>query len=177
VTLHVSGSAYEDNIFIQTAEQKEPHYVIGQDLVKAGVNAALPQLWVNRYDTRLAVNTTEAVNGTYDYPLTLNIPNAGEYTISSRMSDVDSQSSETLYLTFNGSPVWNLNYGAYTTTFEKGTTTEYGLRLISSKAPQITTGIGNVQTDDVQCTKVLRNGVIYILRGNNVYSIDGQLIK
>lgn len=177
VTLHASGSTYEDNIFIQMAEQKEPHYVIGQDLVKAGVNAALPQLWVNRYDTRLAVNTTEAVNGTYDYPLTLNIPKTGEYTISLQPSDVDSQSSETLYLTINGSPVWNLSYGAYTATFEKGATTEYGLRIISSNAPKITTGIGNVQSEDVQCAKVLRDGVIYILRGNNVYSIDGQLVK
>ena len=173
-----ADAAYTDRLFVQTDEDKEQNsYTIGQDLVKVGVSSKVAQMWVARYDDRLCLNTQKPVNGTADYPLGISVPQTGEYTISLQPSDVDTQSSETLYLTFNGSPVWNLNYGAYTTTFEKGTTTEYGLRLISSKAPQITTGIGNVQSEDVQCTKVLRDGVIYILRGNNTYSIDGQLLK
>ena len=145
--------------------------------MKVGVSSIVPQMWINRYDAKLCVNTAELTNGTADYPLGISVPQTGEYTISLQPSEVDSQSSETLYLTLDGTPVWNLNYGAYTTTFEKGTTNEYGLRLVGSNAPQITAGIGNVPTGDVQCTKVLRDGVIYILRGNNVYSIDGQLVK
>ena len=38
-------------------------------------------------------------------------------------------------------------------------------------------GIDNVQRDDVQCTKVLRDGQIVILRGEKVYSITGQEVR
>ena len=40
-----------------------------------------------------------------------------------------------------------------------------------------TQGLGDVQRDDVQCTKVLLDGTIYIRRGGNTYSIDGQRVK
>ncbi len=44
----------------------------------------------------------------------------------------------------------------------------------------IETDIENVQRDDVQCTKVqkfLREGQIYILRGNKTYTLQGQEVK
>ena len=40
--------------------------------------------------------------------------------------------------------------------------------------------IEDVQGDDVQCTKaqkILRNGQIYILRGEKVYTLQGQEVK
>jgi len=40
-----------------------------------------------------------------------------------------------------------------------------------------TQGLGDVQRDDVRCTKVLLDGTIYIRRGGNTYSIDGQRVK
>ena len=40
-----------------------------------------------------------------------------------------------------------------------------------------TTGVDNVPSDDVPCTKVIRNGQIYILRGEKVYSITGQEVR
>ena len=38
-------------------------------------------------------------------------------------------------------------------------------------------GIDNVQRDDVQCTKVLRDGQIFILRGGKVYDMTGQEVR
>ncbi len=38
-------------------------------------------------------------------------------------------------------------------------------------------GIDNVQRDDVQCTKVLRDGQIVILRGEKVYDMTGQEVR
>ena len=75
-----------------------------------------------------------------------------------------------------GQPVWNLSEGAFTATFEQGTTKRYGLR-ISAKTPHITTGSVNVQNDHVQCTKILIDNQIYIIRNNKVYTIDGKSIK
>jgi len=39
------------------------------------------------------------------------------------------------------------------------------------------TAVENVQSDNVQSTKVLRNGQLFILRGENVYTINGQMIQ
>ena len=41
----------------------------------------------------------------------------------------------------------------------------------------IATGIEDVQSDDVQCTKVVRDGQIYILRGDKIYNAQGALVK
>ena len=43
--------------------------------------------------------------------------------------------------------------------------------------PAIGTGIEDIQGDDVQCTKVIRNGQIYILRGDKTYTLQGQEVK
>ena len=38
-------------------------------------------------------------------------------------------------------------------------------------------GIEDVQSDQVPCTKVLRNGQIFILRGDKTYTVTGQEVK
>ncbi|MBQ7698683.1 MAG: choice-of-anchor D domain-containing protein [Paludibacteraceae bacterium] len=38
-------------------------------------------------------------------------------------------------------------------------------------------GIDDVQSNDVQCTKVLRDGTIYILRGEKIYTATGQVVR
>ena len=40
-----------------------------------------------------------------------------------------------------------------------------------------TEGVEDVQGDNVQCTKLLRNGQIYILRGEKVFTLTGQAVK
>ena len=44
-------------------------------------------------------------------------------------------------------------------------------------APAVATGLENVQGDNVQCTKVLINGQLFILRGEKMYDAKGQLVK
>ncbi len=174
VTFGAENSANKDNIFIQTVETKEDGYVIGQDLLKAGYNAKLPQIWVSRYGKKLSVNTATPMNGVHNYPLVLNIPQAGDYTIAVEGTQGD---TEALYLTKNGNVIWNLSDGAYIGSFEKGTDSSYGLR-VSAKVPQIATGIDEAVVDAKGKTrKVLINNMVYIIRGENVYSVDGQLVK
>ena len=40
-----------------------------------------------------------------------------------------------------------------------------------------TTGVGNVPSDQVQSTKFLRDGKMYIIRGEKVYNAQGALVK
>ena len=62
--------------------------------------------------------------------------------------------------------------------FNRDDETQSGLSaLVSNKIPQ---GVENVQGDEVQDTKsmkVMKNGVIYILRNNNTYNVNGVLVK
>ena len=39
------------------------------------------------------------------------------------------------------------------------------------------TDLGNVQGDDVPCTKVLLNGQLYLLRGDHIFDAQGKLVK
>jgi hypothetical protein len=55
--------------------------------------------------------------------------------------------------------------------------------LVGSKAarivlgPQVATGTENVQSDQVQSTKVMIDGTLYIIRGERTYNAQGQLVK
>ena len=164
-----------DRLIVQTADEKDNTYVIGKDLAKMGVGTQTAQMWISRYNTKLCKNTVEMLNDRADYPLSIYAPAAGEYTLSSQPSAFSDQIA--LYLTRNGEAIWNLSEGDYVLSLEKGTSTQYGLR-ISAKAPQNATGVDETVIDaqgDVR--KVLINDKVFIIRGNNVYSIDGQLVK
>lgn len=39
------------------------------------------------------------------------------------------------------------------------------------------TGVENVQGEDTQCTKFMENGQVFIRRGNEVYNLQGQIVK
>lgn len=53
----------------------------------------------------------------------------------------------------------------------------YGLRIIA-KTPSVATGVDETLIDAQGNTqKVLIDNKVYIIRGNNVYSADGQLVK
>ncbi len=48
---------------------------------------------------------------------------------------------------------------------------------IGAGAPAVATGVEDVQGDNVQCTKVIIDGHLYILRGEKMYDAKGQLVK
>lgn len=50
----------------------------------------------------------------------------------------------------------------------------YAINILPS---EILTGVDNVQGDNALCTKVLRNGKIFILRDSKTYTIQGQEVK
>ncbi len=165
---------YTDRLFVKTTDSKEAEvYTVGEDLAKVGVSSLVPQMWVNRYNEKLCVNTQELRNYTATYPLGISVPAEGDYTINVEETD----SEHTLYLTLDGRVIWNLSMAPYTTKFEAGTNQRYGLRLVAN-APQVVTGIEGALIDaNGEVRKVLIDNQIYIIRGENVYSVDGQLVK
>ena len=164
-----------DRLIVETADEKENRYVIGQDLSKFGVSSKVAQMWINRYDSKLCKNTVEFDGERAEYPLSIFAPAAGDYTITNANANANAEYA--LYLTLNGEAIWNLSDGAYTLNLNKGTISNYGLR-VSARAPQVVTGVDEAIVDAQGDTrKVLINNQVFIIRGNNVYSIDGQLIR
>ena len=163
-----------DRLIVQTADEKDNTYVIGQDLAKMGVGSKTAQMWMNRYNTKLCKNTVEMNNENAEYPLSIYAPAAGEYTLSAMQKSGDAD----LYLTLNGEAIWNLSDAAYTLNLQKGNTAEYGLRISVRKAPEVVTGMDEAVVDaQGNIRKVLINDQVFIIRDNKVYTIDGQLVR
>ena len=177
VAITAAGAAkYADHLSVSINEEKEENnYVIGQDLTKFGVSSKVAQMWINRYDAKLCVNAVAPEGEVTSFPMSIFAPKAGDYTIAIERESASEDYA--LYLTYNGEAIWNLSDGAYTTNLNKGTDANYGLR-ISAKAPQTVTGVDEAIINakgDIR--KVMINNQVFIIRGDKVYSIDGQLVK
>lgn len=165
---------YTDQLYVQTIEGKEDEYVIGLDLAKAGLSSTVAQMWVERYDTKLCVNTTAPIGSSATYPLGIFAPQDGDYQI---YSATEMQSGQEMYVTLNGRTIWNLAYGPYTATLTAGNHTEYGLKLI--QAPATPTGVDPVTDNPSPLTvkKVLIDNHVYIIRDGEVYTVTGQKVQ
>ena len=49
--------------------------------------------------------------------------------------------------------------------------------IFNNKETEIATSISDVQSENVQCTKLIRDGQLLIMKGNRTYNAQGQLIK
>ena len=163
-----------DRLIVQTVEEKAEEYVIGKDIKKMGVSSKVAQMWMECYDSKLCKNTQALENERAEFPLSLYAPTSGEYVLDATQE----QGDKVLYLTLDGMAIANLSEKTYTLTLEQGNTYSYGLR-VSPKLPQETTGIDEliVNGKEATATKVLINNKVYIIRGEKMYTIDGQLIK
>lgn len=171
---------FTDRVFVQLNEEKtQDIYTVGMDLQKMGVSSKVAQMWINRYDTKLCLNTMAPIEDQVDYPLGIIVPEAGKYTISIKYTANDNSQAD-LYLTLDGEPIWNLSQNAYTVKLEQGTTSRYGLRTVS-KAPQTTTDIepiwGDPEGNAIKAAKVLINNHVYIIRDGKLYTITGSLVR
>lgn len=177
LTINANGASTADKLTVRLNENKEENkYIIGQDLVKFGVSTKVAQMWINRYDAKLCVNTIAPEGDVTTFPMSIYAPKAGEYSIA--IEREENTNDYALYLTYNGEAIWNLSDGAYTLNLNKGTISNYGLR-VSARAPQVTTGVDEaiVEAQGETAMKVLINNQVFIIRGNRVYSVDGQLVK
>lgn len=178
VSITAAGATkYADHLSITLNEDKEENaYIIGQDLVKFGVSAKVAQMWIDRYDAKLCINTVAPEGDATNFPMSISAPKAGNYTIAIEREVATEDYA--LYLTYNGEAIWNLSDGAFVANLSKGTDANYGLR-ISAKAPQTATGMDEAVVDskDAAAYKVLIGNQVFIIRGDKVYSIDGQLVK
>ena len=168
------GQPFSDQLFITADELGGSAYTQGVDLAKAGEfgKANVPQIGTNAYNTLLCVHNAQLINKQAQYALSLYAPANGTYTLTTQHIPEDM----TLYLTQNGKAIWNLSM-AETCSLEltKGISNEYGLLLVESY--KVPTAVEEVQGDKIQSTKVLRNGILYILRNGEVFNAQGARVQ
>jgi hypothetical protein len=174
VKVTLSDGRYTDNLFLSASEDATPSYEIGKDLTKMFFTTvpAVPTLYTTNYNgTKLAVENAPLNGEQVDYTLTLFAPKAGEYTLAATPIE-----EGTVYLTKDGRVIWNLSIADYTTELAQGSNDSYGIRIVR-KAPGVATGMENVQRDNVQCTKVIIDNQVFILRGGQMYDVTGKAVK
>ena len=171
---NVATGELEDNVFLTAREDATNEYEIGRDVAKLSMGTAkCAQMWIPAYGTNLCAADFQLVNDKATYPLTINAPSAGTYTISTVAQD-----NADLYLTQEGAIIWNLSMGAYTIDLTKGVNTGYGL-LLKAKAPGSATGIenGGMLNGANGVQKVIIDDHVYILRGGQMYDVTGKAVK
>ena len=165
-----------DVLYFSASEDATEAYVIGRDLLKMGTPAEskVARMWATKGGKNLCDVEAEMVNNNANTPLTLFAPQAGSYEL--RIEEMPEDA--TLYLTYNGSPIWNLNNAPYMFELEKGTTEGYGLRIYAHNAPQIATGVEEAASEKEAARKVLIDEKIYIITPQGaMYDITGKFVK
>ncbi len=167
------AKTFANQMYVRASEEATAQYEYGHDVATLnGTTAKHALLWTNNYGMRLAVEDAPLHLGKAAYNLGLYAPADGQYTLSTPTQREDA----VLYLTLNGSIIWNLSLNPYELTLTRGQNEGYGLLLIANPQ-QMPTEIGNVQGDNVQCTKVLIDDHIYILRGEKLFDATGKVVK
>ena len=161
----------EDNLFFTAREDATNEYEIGRDVAKMSMgDAKCAQMWVPAYGTQLCAADFQLVNNQAEYPLTINTPKAGTYSISAQENE-----NATIYLTQNGSIIWNLSMSACELDLAQGQNEGYGLKLVIN-APAVVTGVDQIDAKaDVQ--KVIIDEHVFILRGGQMYDVNGKMVK
>lgn len=165
---------FDNQLYVVASETAAATYEEGQDVPSMNEETSKygALIWTENYgDKRLAIEEAPLVNSSASYVLGIYAPEDGEYTISTPQAKED----VSLYLTREGRVIWDLTAAPYTLDLTKGNTTGYGLRIVA--APKATTDLEDVQGDKVQCTKVLINNHVFILRGEQLYDATGRLVK
>ena len=173
IKVFFGNDEYKDKLTISANVEALNEYQIGKDLVKMTMTntPSVAQIFGNAYNAKLCRVYAPMANDQAEYSLTLYAPNAGEYTISApEMEDAD------IFLTYEGSIIWNLSMSEYTNDFAKGNNEGYGLILVK-KAPQVITGVDNAEANEAGVQKVIINDHVYILRAEQMYDVTGKMVK
>lgn len=162
-----------DHMYLTMHEDAVPSYTIGRDVARMSTTCTTAaQLWTTMADgTQLSAHGIELPATSTTVGLELFAPAAGEYLFAMDTRDMEDYDVELLY---NGTWVATLDEQPVTLDLNAGTNSGYALRITRQNAP---TGVGNVQSDKVQSTKVLIDHHLYILQGEHMYDAQGNQVK
>ena len=172
VDVTFGNEVYTDHLYISASEDALNEYQTGKDLVKMTMSNTprVGRIFSNAYGHQLTMVYAPLSNDQAIYDLSLYAPQAGTYSIAVP-NDVDA----TIYLTYEGSIIWDLTASAYEIDLTKGTTEGYGL-ILRTNAPAVVTGVDQIDAK-AGVQKVIIDEHVYILRGGQMYDVNGKMVK
>lgn len=170
IKVSLANENYTDNLFISASEDATADYQVGKDLVKMTMTNTpiVPQIFGVAYKTQLSMVHAPLVGDRANYTLNLYAPADGEYTISAQQTE-----DAIVYLTYEGSPIWNITAGEYNCDLQKGNNSGFGLMLVR-RAPQVTTDIEGANQSQNGVRKLLINGQLFIEKEGKLFNVTGQ---
>ena len=168
------ATEFADQMYVRASETALSQYEQGHDMITwNGTTGNTAMIWAENYGKRLAIEEAPLVNDKASYELGIFAPQAGTYRIA-----MTSEDDAELYLTYNGRAIWNLSMSECELELAQGQNAGYGLRLVV-KAPSVVTGIENSEVSDQKSgvQKVIIDEHVYILRGGQMYDVNGKMVK
>ena len=167
----LSNADYSDRARLVLNENASADYELTRDAAKMlSTDKTVPQLYISDNGVRYAINERPAGNGVFY--MSAFFGKSGEYSIN--LQSDEAQNSSIILTDTQTNVATDLTEGGYTFTTEGGT---FDNRFVISFVPKMPTGVENVQENQVQCTKVLRDGQLIIIRNGIEYNVNGQMTK
>ena len=177
LTLTEESTAREvDVLYVSASEEATGEYTVGHDLLKmASANeVSIAQIWATNGKLQLCDIEMPLINNNAICDLGLNAPKEGAYILEIQRAPEDAM----LYLTYEGRAIWNLSYSPYVFDLAKGTTEGYGLKLYANPAPQVATGVDEMDAEAQTMRKVMIDNVLYIITPDGaMYDVTGKSVK
>ena len=175
LALTADGTDYvADRLWVSASEEATMEYTIGHDLIKMGTpaQAKMAQMWVPAGELNLCDVEMPMLNNNASTPVSIYAPKEGLYTLSVDRAPEDAL----LFLTKDGRVIWNLSMTPYLMELPKGTTENYGLRLVHTHT-EVATGIDEIETAGVHGRKVIIDNMIYIITSDGaMYDMTGKKV-
>ena len=175
LALTADGTDYAaDRLWVSASEEATMEYTIGHDLIKMGTptQAKMAQMWVPAGELNLCDVEMPMLNNNASTPVSIYAPKEGLYTLSVDRAPEDAL----LFLTKDGRVIWNLSMTPYLMELPKGTTENYGLRLVRTHT-EVATGVGEIEAAGVHGRKVIIDNMIYIITSDGaMYDMTGKKV-
>jgi hypothetical protein len=166
---------YIDHMYVTMHDDAAKAYTIGRDVARMdGGNKHIQKFWCyNAEGMKLAAHDIAYPDAQTIVNLGIYAPADGEYTLNMNADDMQDYDVELLW---QGASIATLSdEEPVTLSLNAGTTEGYAVRIVR-KMP---TGIEEAPsaTNDLQATKVLIDGRMYIIRAEHTYDAQGKMVK
>ena len=170
-----NNTAGTDHLYLTLHEDTDGGYTIGRDVIRMSTDCkTAAQLWCTAEDgtgTQLSAHGIAEPQTETVVPVEFFVPKDGEYQLEMSARAMDGYEVELLH---NGTHAATLSDAQpVTIDLSAGTNSDYSV-CVHRKTP---TGLDQVPSDKVQCTKVLRDGQLVIIRNGVEYNADGKMLK
>lgn len=172
----LSGRGLTDCAGIVLDNDLTSEYEVGADLGKLMGERRFSIYTFNVHRVPLAFNALSDEDAADTIPVGVVVPANGAYTFAFDAEQYSVNALESMQLIDKVTGVeTDLLHGNYTLDLRAGVVENRFALLVrrTKEDDPVATSVGDVRNDDVQCTKVLRDGMLYIRNNNKVYTVLG----